>query len=269
MVDVDAALHLVTACRPGEAVRVLHARFGVVVDVGGALAHDDEIRELERRLLQHRGKIERAARRLHPHFAHHRRRQDRHEAGDGGLIARQVVARRARRRRRAPAAAEEVVGVGIEKVVADRQRVGGCEMVIQLQHERVIVVLLQLAGRFRRQAELGANGIERRQIVLDDAREAVGLAPHLSLVVAEEEGAVRRQRRTQGDAELVLVQHVRVGRIQDRPRVQAVVHAEVIGRPVSPVRPRFRDDVDEAAEGAAVLGEVRGIEDAEFLRRFL
>ena len=142
-------------------------------------------------------------------------------------------------------------------------------MVVELEHERVVVVVLQLVGGFRGEAELRAHGVERRQVVLDDAREPVRLLAHLPFVVAEEEGPIGGERRAEGRAELVLVEDVGLRRIQHRPRVQLVVHPEVVQRPVGPVGARLGDDVDEAAEGAAVLGQVGGVEDAELLGRFL
>ena len=123
VIEVEAALQLVAARGPGERVGVLDARLAVEVDVRGALAHDDEVGQLERRLLEDRREIERPPRELHARFADQRRRDDRHEAGDDRLIARHVVARRARGRRRPAAAAEEVVGRGVEEVVAGRHGV--------------------------------------------------------------------------------------------------------------------------------------------------
>ena len=67
-VDVDARLRLMTAGAQREAVGALNARLAVVVDVRCALAHDDEVGQVERRFLQHRGEVERAPRRLKPRF---------------------------------------------------------------------------------------------------------------------------------------------------------------------------------------------------------
>ena len=269
MVEVQAALHLVPAPRPRQAVGILDARLAVVVHVGRALAHDDEVGELERRLLQDRREIERAPGDLHADFAHQRRGRDRHQARDDRLIARHVVAGGAGRRRGAAAAAEEIVRVRIEKVIADRQRMVRRRVVVQLQHERVIVVLLQLVRGFLSQAELGANGVERGQIVLHHAREPVRLVAHLSFVVAEEKGPIRNDRRAERQPELILMQDVRVGRVEDRPRVQPVVHSEIVERAVPAIGPRLGDNVHEPAQRTAVLRQVGGVEDAELLGRLL
>ena len=76
IVHVDARLHLMSAGAARHAVGELESSLAVEIDVRRALAHDDEIRELERRLLQHRREIERAARRLESRFVDQRRRQD-------------------------------------------------------------------------------------------------------------------------------------------------------------------------------------------------
>ena len=95
------------------------------------------------------------------------------------------------------------------------------------------------------------------------------MLPHLRLVAAEKERPIHRQRRAECDAELILMEHVGIRRVQHRACVQLVVHAEVIGRSAGAVRARFGHDVHEAAEGASVLGEIRRVEHAEFLGRFL
>ena len=228
MIDVHAPLQLVRPRGPRQALCVLEPRLGVVVHVGRALAHDDEVRELERRLFQHGREIEGAPGDLHANFVDQRGRQNRHETANSRLISCEVVARRARRRRGAAAPAEEIVRIGIEKVVPDRQGVIRGRMVIQLQHERVIVVLLQLIRGFLRQTELGAHGVEGRQVVLDHTREPVRLLAQLPFVVAEEERSILGDWRPERQPELVLVEHVAFGRIEDRPCVQLVVHPEVV-----------------------------------------
>ena len=56
-----------------------------------------------------------------------------------------------------------------------------------------------------------------------------------------------------------------VGAIENRPRGQRVVHPEVVRGAAPLVGAGLGDDVDEPAQGAAVLGEIGGVEDAELL----
>ena len=95
-VEIDAALDQVRAAGPGEAVRNLPARLGVVIHIGRALAHDDEVRDVERRLVEDGRKVERSPCALDACLVDQLRRHDRHEVGDECLIAGDVVARRAR-----------------------------------------------------------------------------------------------------------------------------------------------------------------------------
>ena len=73
----------------------------------------------------------------------------------------------------------------------------------------------------------------------------------------------------EGPAELMLVQRVLPGPVENRPRRQRIVHPEVVARAAALVGAGLGHDVDEPAEGAAVLREIRGVEHAEFLGRFL
>ena len=95
------------------------------------------------------------------------------------------------------------------------------------------------------------------------------MPPHLAFVVAEEERAIGNDRRAERQTELVLMKHVGVRRVQHRSRAQPVVHAEVVERSVAAIRPGLGDDVHEAAERAAVFGQVGRVQHAKFLGGFL
>ena len=140
---------------------------------------------------------------------------------------------------------------------------------VQLHEKRVVVVVEHLIGRLRPQPQRDADGVDRVEVVEDDLRVAVRLLAQLPLVVAEEEGPIGGDRAAEGPAELVLVQGVLAGPVENRSRRQRIVHPEVVERPAAAVRARLGHDVHEPAEGAAVLGEIRGVEHAEFLGRLL
>ena len=131
------------------------------------------------------------------------------------------------------------------------------------------MVVEHLIGRLRPEPERDADGVERVEVVEDDLRVAVRLLPQLPFVVAEEEGAIGGDRSAEGPAELMLVQRVLPGPVENRPRRQRIVHPEVVARAAALVGAGLGHDVDEPAEGAAVLREIRGVEHAEFLGRFL
>jgi len=267
-VEIDAALDLVRTGGAREAVGELQAPLAVEIDVRRALPHDDEVRDVDRRLLQHGGEIEAAIRALKARLVDQSWRQHGDEVLDRGEVFGDVVARGAGGRRRAAAAAEEVIGVGVQEIDARRCRVHRTACV-HFDHRRVVVIQQELIGRLGTQVELPPHRVEGVDVVEHDAGEAIGHLSSLPLPIGEQKDPVWREWHAERHAELMLVQAIGARRVQDRPRVHAVVNTEVIERSGGPVGSRSGDDVDEAAERATVLGEIRGIEDAEFLRRFL
>ena len=267
-VEIDAAFDLVRAGGASEAVRQLQAPLAVEIDVRRAFPHDDEVRDVDRRLLQHGGEIEAAIRALKARLVDQSWRQHGDEVLDRGEVFGDVVARGAGGRRRAAAAAEEVIGVGVQEIDARRCRVHRTACV-HFDHRRVVVIQQELIGRLGTQVELPPHRVEGVDVVEHDAGEAIGHLSSLPLPIGEQKDPVWREWHAERHAELMLVQAIGARRVQDRPRVHAVVNTEVIERSGGPVGSRSGDDVDEAAERASVLGEIRGVEDAEFLRRFL
>src|SRR5207249_6321009 len=85
----------------------------------------------------------------------------------------------------------------------------------------------------------------------------------------KEERPVSRDRTAQGSAELVLLERIFTRTVENRPRRKRVVHPELVQRSGSLIGAGLGDDVDEAAERAAVLGKISGVENAEFPGRLL
>ena len=127
---------------------------------------------------------------------------------------------------------------------------------IDLGEKRVVVVVEDLIRRLGLKPQRYPGRVEQCQIVEDYLREAVGLLPHLSFIVAEEERPVDRDGSAERDAELVLVERILAGAVENGPGGQRVVHPEVVRGAAPLVGPGLGHDVDEPAKGAAVFREI-------------
>src|SRR5437773_113894 len=136
---------------------------------------------------------------------------------------------------------------------------------IHFHQKRVVVVVEHLVGGLGAKAERHADAVEQREIVEHDLGKPVRLLANLTLVITKEERPVSRDRTAQGSAELVLLERIFTRTVENRPRRKRVVHPELVQRSGSLIGAGLGDDVDEAAERAAVLGKISGVENAEFL----
>ena len=179
-------------------------------------------------------------------------------------------------------AADELIEIaGILNRVADGETIILIEFVIDFDDAVVVVFGLenvQILGRDSQsffglvdQGQVGGgraveqgDGLEQRGGICG------GFPAALAFIVGEEEGFVFLDGAADGGAELILAQGIGLrSDLQERAGIGGAVLEIVVERAVEIVAAGFGDDVDDAAEGAAVFGAEAVVDYAEFAYGFL
>src|SRR5437879_3531694 len=102
-------------------------------------------------------------------------------------------------------------------------------VMVDFRQDSVIVIGVKQSQIFWSQSKKAFRSIDSRKIAQDNRGVLVGLRAALSFVVQEEESLVFRNRASQVETILVLLQ-ARIGHIQHISPVQRLIHAEIISR---------------------------------------
>ena len=204
---------------------------------------------------------------LHARLVDRSRRERREVVGGDGVIG--VVERLAAADVVQSTDVARIRAADVVQVVAELQPGRAARLVIDAsEHVGGVVAGRVVAGREARTAI--ADGIERRvdrrhgrRRDCDDRRE-VALR---SLDVAEPEGAILRDRSSEAESVLVLLQRI-LARCERVLRVERVVAKEFVRAPAVAIRPRLRDEADDAGRRPAEFGRAAGGYDLELAHDF-
>ena len=168
-------------------------------------------------------------------------------------------------------AADQFIQVAaVFDVVAQGKVVAGIDLIVQFGDAVIVVLRFQNVEIFGSDAQSGLGGIDQVQVLIEHAGEGGRFGAPLAFVIREEKYFVLLDGAAECGAELILAKNIRIGRrLEERTRVGRVVLQVIVNRTVQFVAARFGDDVDDAAESAAVFRAEGVIDDAKFLHGFL
>src|SRR5437667_4035274 len=132
----------------------------------------------------------------------------------------------------------------MQVVVADGKRIIGCEPLVDLSQEPVVVVGVQQAEVLGSDPQTSLSCADCSDVIQDNSRVLVGLRTPLSFIVEKVKCLVFLDGTAQCGAILVLLK-TWILRIQWIGLVECLVHAKEVSGTVVVVRSRLRDNVDE------------------------
>ena len=284
VVDVHAELRDVIPLDPGQRIRKLHAAFVDGIENAEVVPEEKSIWNVEVGFSGGAGEIVMTARPLNENAVDQIRPERRSPGADQRLVAQENIVTAAGSADAAAVqrAADQLIQIAsVFNRVAHGQAIAGIELVIDFDDSVVIVFRLQDIQIFRRDSQRrfglvdqrqvrGRRAVQQRDRFEQRGRICGSFAAALAFVVGEEEGLVLLDGTANGGAELILAQGLGLRRdLQERTGVRGAVLQVIVNRTVQIVGAGLGDDIDDAAERAAVFGAETVVDHAEFADGFL